>query len=129
MRIRNLVCHGAKGNMRTTAAIALPPLLLSLGVARGANPIPASRTPGGSGSWAGHVGVPGGIPNLTSFGLIRLLSAAVCDITVSCRRRDGLWFSGRMLPYTLATSPAVANGALLGPWLNNGQDAQGNEAR
>ena len=32
-------------------------------VVDGANPLPASRTPGGRGSWAGLVGVPGGIPN------------------------------------------------------------------
>jgi PKD repeat protein len=31
-----------------------------------ASPLPLSRTPGGSGSWSGYVGVPGGIPYRTN---------------------------------------------------------------
>jgi hypothetical protein len=44
-------------------------LLLGLGLtftSGAANPLPAVRTPGGRGSWAGLVGVPGGIPTRTT---------------------------------------------------------------
>jgi hypothetical protein len=41
-------------------------LLFASTLANAANPIPASRTPGGTGSWNGLVGVPGGIPARTT---------------------------------------------------------------
>lgn len=50
--------------MKTRFALLV--LCAALTALQAANPVPAARTPGGKGSWAGLVGVPGGIPNRTN---------------------------------------------------------------
>jgi hypothetical protein len=48
------------------AIVTFELLFLSVLLAGAANPLPASRTPGGRGSWSGVAGVPGGVPNRTT---------------------------------------------------------------